>query len=179
MSKAYRVLRRAWWTTCADHGSGLQNAFPALAARFAACAASAHSKTSCKSAPTSLADPPEEPGRADAAVSTSASGFQYSQNDPGKRGDASKQACIPILQASAGSRLHSLQGGCRSFSAQPLPLKHAEGPEPLGFVKGGYSVEQFPPDKVFSRSSARLLLLLSSLPLAERVTPFCNPLKNP
>ena len=38
--------------------------------------------------------------------------------------------------------------GCRPFSAQPLPVKHADVSEPLGFVKGGYSVEQFPPDKV-------------------------------
>ena len=48
----------------------------------------------------------------------------------------------------AGSLSHTPWHSCRSFSAQPLPAKHMDGPEPLGFVKGGYSVEQFPPDKV-------------------------------
>ena len=161
MSKAYRILRRACWKACSDHSVGLQKSFPALAARFAACAASAESKTSCEGAPEVFFDPPEEPERADGAISSHPIGFQRSQNGFGKRSKAPEQACIPMPWASAGSRRHTLRNGCRPFSAQPLPTKHADGPEPLGFVKGGYSVEQFPPDKVISRRSTRALHLLT------------------
>ena len=54
---------------------------------------------------------------------------------------------MPMLWA-AGKLSNALGHGSRSFSAQPLPAKPMEGHEPLGFVKGGYNVEHFPPDKV-------------------------------
>lgn len=59
---------------------------------------------------------------------------------------------------------------CRSFSAQALPSKQSDEAEPQGFVRGGYSVEQFPPDKV-CRSNAipRRHQTTAALPLLSRV----------
>ena len=52
------------------------------------------------------------------------------------------------LRRPAGSSRLPGRAQCRSFSAQALPSKQSDEAEPLGFVRGGYSVEQFPPDKV-------------------------------
>ena len=52
------------------------------------------------------------------------------------------------LRRPAGSLGLPGQVHCRCFSAQALPSKQPDEAEPLGFVRGGYSVEQFPPDKV-------------------------------
>ncbi len=146
MSKTLRALRRACWTACADPSTGLQNnSFPALAARFAASAAPAESRTYCNSAQLFSSDSTGDPGRADAANSRNRSGLPCTGGGHDKRGSAPQQA--RMLWA-AGSLSHTPWHSCRSFSAQPLPAKHMDGPEPLGFVKGGYSVEQFPPDKV-------------------------------
>ena len=164
MSKAFSSLRRACLEACGYPHSGLQNSFPALTARFAACAASAESSTSVQDAQLSPHGSIEESGGADAAFTRSGSGPPCVKDGPGNGGSPPQLACIPLLRATS-STSHIPRQDCRSFSAQPLPVRHADGPEPLGFVKGGYSVEQFPPDKVTALKS--LLQLSASCSLLQ------------
>ena len=154
MNKAYRALRRACWKACGDPVSGLQESFPALAARFAASAAPIGSRSSWSDAKTHCYQSCDEPEGADAAASRPESSFSGAGSSPGKWSGASQKAGTPLPWASAGGTSYRNCQSCRRFSAQPLPVKHADVPEPLGFVKGGYSVEQFPPDKVCAKRSA-------------------------
>jgi len=162
MIREYGDLRRACLRACPILNSGLQSSFPALAARYS----SVKSTSSCTggSFRTTSTDDctaiSSEAAASDAAVSRAGLTWTCSQYAPGSGNvNSSNQACKPSVWTSVGRLIDTGQQSCRSFSAQPLP---ANGPEPLGFVKGGYSVEQFPPDKACLCGCSRPKLLRSS-----------------
>ncbi len=163
MIRGYGDVRRACLRACPTLNSGLQSSFPALAARYS----SEDSTSSCKGGDSfrdtcreDCAAISSEAAASDAAVSRSGLSWTCSQYAPSSENvHSSQQACKPSLWTSAGRLIDTGQQSCRSFSAQPLP---ANGPEPLGFVKGGYSVEQFPPDKACLCGCSRPKLLRSS-----------------
>jgi hypothetical protein len=137
--------------------SRLQKSFPALAARFASCAPSPSSCTERTSevVNTVLYTVPsggESPAFTveDAALSTSQPAFAYKYSSS-SCGISGQRGFTARLRRSLGKQRASNQRCGRSFSAQAVPAKEADGSQPLGFVKGGYSVDQFPPEKVCTR----------------------------
>ena len=78
------------------------------------------------------------------------------------------------LRRPAGSSRLPERVQCRSFSAQALPSKQSDEAEPLGFVRGGYSVEQFPPDKVcHSPANLRPLSCTAAMSQLSRARATC------
>lgn len=148
------ALKRACLRACPCLESRLQDSFPALAAQFASCAQSYSSCTerTSESGSISVYTGPSGGERpvsvvGDAALRSNGPAFahKYSSTScgiPGQRGSTAS------FWRSLGNQGTSEQQCGRSFSAQALPAKEADGPQPLGFVKGGYSVEQFPPERV-------------------------------
>ncbi len=148
MIRGYGDLRRACLRACPSLNAGLQSSFPALAARYSSEKSISSFKVGESFRDTfaeGCAAISSEAAVSVAAVSRNDISWTCSQYAPGSRNvKPSQQACKSSLWTSVGRLVDTGQQSCRSFSAQPLP---ANGPEPLGFVKGGYSVEQFPPDK--------------------------------
>ena len=91
-----------------------------------------------------------------------------------KGGMHARQRHQSELRRPAGSSSAPWQVQCRSFSAQALPSKQSDEAEPLGFVRGGYSVEQFPPDKVCeSRRDPQTVQTTAAMSLLSRAPATC------
>lgn len=154
MHRSCDALTRAWLRSCPSAASSPPNSFPALAARFAGCVRSeaSISESVASSQPnnrsSSLGDCPN-PAYSDASLSSPGNSYGRSQHASWVRGE-------PVAQQSSGrglwtppsASLGAAQHLCRPFSAQAVPVRQSDEPDRLGFVKGGYTVDQFPPDKV-------------------------------
>ena len=147
-------LERACLRACPCLESRLHNFFPALAARFASRAPSECSCTesTSESGCTSVYTGPSGGERpvsvlGNAALSSNGFAFAHKHSSGSCEISGQKGSTAKLWRSLGNQRISGQQCG-RSFSAQALPAKEADGPQPLGFVKGGYSVEQFPPEKV-------------------------------
>ena len=124
-----------------------QQAAYALSSDGSAASAPADSSSATVSEHPSVAQ--ASPADSESQAGSSEGSCAALRHAPGiKDATLAKQDYQNQLRRPAGSSGPAGRAQCRSFSAQALPSKQSDEAEPLGFVRGGYSVEQFPPDKV-------------------------------